>query len=250
VSHVLSMSKMDLALGAVEEPVSGCLYGYRSDVPRFERAPGEKAQIGTVVHALADQHVKGISGPFEADPKAYAEAVELFNGPLRSWLDGRPWTASELGMRYDAERDEARVGPKRGEPGYRDLPPMVLPGTLDLVRVFGDEAWVPDLKTGSTSHAHVEQLYAQAVAVSRLYGVGTVHVGFAFVRKRKSPEPKWETLDADRLDEEAGRIRRVLRHLPVSQPQPGDWCWRCDARPACPAQSPGAEFDMERADVA
>jgi hypothetical protein len=238
-SHALSMSKADLALGALDEPATGCLYGFRADATRLARPSGDAAQVGSVVHDMADRRVKKLA-PLSRSMTVYSgdiieKAADLFKGPIGPWLDSRPWTASELGLRYDAENDSTVVGPRRGEPGYEAHGAMVLPGTLDLVHVVDREAWVPDLKTGKKDNAHPEQLYAQAVAVSRLYGVTTVHVGFAFVRKRLSPEPQWETLNEDRLDEEAGKIRRALRMLPTAEPKRGDWCWRCDARPACPA---------------
>lgn len=246
--HALSMSKADMALAALEDPPAGCLYGFRADVARFPRPSGEAAKLGTLVHRYAEARVKTHAVQVASDLER--QAWDLYSGPLSAWLDSRRWTGCELGLRYDAEADVSVVGPRRGEASYDDIGAMVLPGTLDLVEVVGDEAWVADIKTGSKTHAHAEQLYAQGVAVSRLYGVKTVHVGFAFVRKTKSPEPAWETLDEDRLDYEAGRIRKALRRLPMAEPQAGDWCWRCDAKPACPAHTPSAEFDMNQADVA
>ncbi len=69
------------------------------------------------------------------------------------------------------------------------------------------------------------------------------------MRKTKCDEPKWVHLDADALDEQAGRIARLLRTLPSAEPNPGDHCWRCDARPGCPAY--GAEATaLEAARVA
>lgn len=119
---------------------------------------------------------------------------------------------------------------------------MVLPGTLDLVLVSDGRARVYDVKTGRMP-ADREQLYAQASAVSRLYGVETVEVAYARALKTKLQADDVETLDADRLDEEAGRIARVLRKLPTAEPVPSDdACWRCSARGACPA------FGAARAD--
>ena len=113
---------------------------------------------------------------------------------------------------------------------------MVLPGTLDLVAIADGALWIPDLKTGKQQNAHPEQLYAQAVAASRRYGITKAFVGFVFARKTKCAEPAWEPLDADRLDYEAGRIRRTLRTLPTSRPVVNDGCVYCPARDACPAQ--------------
>lgn len=237
-AHRLSMSRYPTALS--------CSYWARSDVACVERPSGREARIGTLVHKAAEEHVKRGStaatqhleverSTGHADAAEVDVAKSVYLGPLSEYLDGQDWTACELGLRYDAATDAATAGPRRGEPGYDDVPAMVLPGTLDLVLVDGDRADVIDLKTGKKQHAHVEQLYAQAVAVSRHYRVRTVRVGFLFARKTKCVEPEWEALDEDRLDEEAGRIARTLRRLPLAEPVRGDWCWYCGARDACPA---------------
>jgi hypothetical protein len=111
---------------------------------------------------------------------------------------------------------------------------MALRGTLDLVHVEGCAGWVIDLKSGKKQDDY-DQLYAQAVAVSRFYGLKVVHVAYAYARKTKFDEPVYEMLDADRLDLEAGRIARTLRRLPMAEPVRGEWCWRCDARQGCGA---------------
>jgi hypothetical protein len=143
----------------------------------------------------------------------------------------------EVGLRYDAENDTTERGPRRGESGYDDVPEMVLPGTLDLVRVADGAAWVVDIKSGQKANAHPEQLYAQAVAVTRLLGLERAFVGFVFARKTKCDEPAWEPLDADRLDAEAGKIRRKLRMIPDAEPVINPGCSYCPARAACPAQA-------------
>jgi hypothetical protein len=226
VSVRLSMSKMH----------SECLYAFRSDVDAKERPAGREARVGSATHTLAEYHVKGKTESPKIDPHDLAAATILFEGPLRGWLDKRDWTACEIGLRYDAEHDVTTLGPRRGDPGYEDIGPMVLPGTLDLVQVVDDAVWIADLKTGKKDNAHPEQLYAQAVAASRLYGVSTAFVGFVFARKTKCDEPEWEALDGDRLDAEAGRIRRKLRLVPTSEPVLGQGCFYCPARDVCPAQ--------------
>lgn len=225
----LSMSKYPLSLL--------CSYSFRSDVTVEERPPGEAARIGSLVHGLMEAHVTGRSVPKPvADPDELAKALRIFNGPLKAWLDSRKWTACEVGLRYDTESDSAVEGPRRGEPGYDDHGAMVLKGTLDLAFVDGDTGWIPDLKTGSPSNAHVEQVIAQGVAAARRYGLRRVFVGFVFAKVRSCDEPAWVELDADRIDYEAGRIRKHLRLLPESKPVTGDHCWRCDLGKArCPA---------------
>lgn len=228
-AHRLSMSRMALA--------HRCLYGFRGDVEAVERPAGRPAQVGSAVHLLAEVAVTGKDRDLSSfAPDVEAEARAIFAGPLTGYLL-RPeeWTACEVGMRYDAANDDTEHGPRRGEVGYESVDPMVLPGTLDLVRVEDERIVLRDLKTGKPPQDR-EQLYAQAVAASRAYGRNVVEVGYVRALKTKCEELDLEILDADRLDEEAGRIARVLRKLPMSEPTPGDdWCWKCNARGACPA---------------
>lgn len=223
------MSKLSLA--------HACGYSFGPEAIWTYRPAGPPAQIGTVVHAMAEAVLTGrnLDATFDSyEEGVIVEGLAIFNGPLRKYLETGRWTHSELGTKYDAENDAATIGPRRGEPGYGDIGEMTLPGTLDLVRVEGDRVVIRDIKTGKPPKDR-EQLYAQAVAVSRLFKVPTVEVGYTRALKTKLEELDVETLDADRLDEEAGRIARVLRSLPVAQPNPGDHCWRCDAKNDCPA---------------
>lgn len=225
----LSMSKLWLAMK--------CGYFARPDVFYSESPPGRAARIGSVTHTLQEVRVTGTDRAIDnVNLEEVIEAQKLMSGPFGAWLDATEWTTCEIGFRYDAEEDESEQGPRRGEDGYDDHGPMVLKGTLDLVKVEDDSIDVVDTKTGQPRNAHVEQLYGQAVAAARFYKKDTVRVGFVFPRKTKVIEPVYETLDADRLDYEAGRIRRVLRTIPTAQPVTGDHCWMCPARTVCPAK--------------
>ena len=237
----LSMSKYPLSLL--------CAYSFRPDVAVEERPPGEAARVGSLVHGLMEAHVTGRHVEAkDVEPDELAKALRIFNGPLRTWLDSRKWDACEVGLRYDSEADAAADGPRRGEPGYDDHGPMVLKGTLDLVHIEGDTGWVPDLKTGQERNAHEEQVIAQGVAAARRYGLRRVFVGFTFAKVKSCPEPAWVELDADRIDYEAGRIRRHLRMLPASKPKTGEHCWRCDLGKArCPAWELTVPPDLEEA---
>ena len=239
MTHSLSMSKYPLSLV--------CAYAFRSDVRAPDRPPGKNARIGSLVHGLVEAHVGQRSVPAnDVDPHELATAMDIFKGPLHGWLGSRNWTAVELGVRYDAANDTAADGPRRGEPGYADHGDMDMPGTLDLISVEKGEIWNCDLKTGDARHTHPEQLYAQAVAVSRIYRAKVVHVGFLFAKKTKCEEPTWETLDEDRLDYEAGRIRRRLRTLPQAEMKPGEHCYRCPLGKAnCPKWEPTVPPEME-----
>jgi hypothetical protein len=213
-----------------------CSYGFRMDVPVVERPAGRPAQVGSCFHKLAECRVKGVNVAAHADdPSIVADALALYKSPIQAFLDSRPWTACEIGLEYDAASDTAIACPRRGDEGYESVEPMRLRGTLDLAHVDGDTADVVDLKTGQKQNSHAEQLYVQAVAVSRFYNVKKVRVAFAYARKTKFDAPVFEELDEDRLDYEADRIARVLRQLPMAEPNRGDHCWTCDARQQCPA---------------
>lgn len=224
------MSKMDLA--------HVCAYGFRKDVPKAPREIYPATRIGTLVHGLLEADLNNVSIVREnVDPHELVDAKRIYD-QLLSWVNPRRsrLIKCEFGMRYDTRTDTAAFGPKRGEPGYDDVPAHVLPGTGDLVlRGVDGVLEVVDVKTGKKEYTSPAQLAAQAVAVSRIYGANVVRVGFLYPRKTKCDEPEWETLDEDRLDAEAGRIGRVLRKLPIAEPVRGDWCWKCDARRDCPA---------------
>jgi hypothetical protein len=226
--HTLSMSKVSLAML--------CSYGFRGDVPTAPRPSGRPARVGTAVHLLAEEWFHGRMVPV-IDTDIREDAHRIFD-QLVGWLEPRRKRiiAVEFGVRYDAARDSAVLGPKRGDAGYGDVAATVVPGTLDVL-LRGEDGVLEnvDVKTGKKEYAFREQLYSQAVGVSRLYGENRLRVGFIYPRKTKCDEPEWEDLDEDRLDEEAGRIAKVMRRLPVAGPDRGDWCWRCDAREGCPA---------------
>jgi hypothetical protein len=224
----LSMSKLGLA--------HKCGYGFRADVPAPERPSGRAAQIGSIVHALVEAKVTGKAYADDVDPTLLSEAMAIFTGPLSDYLESRKWTVCEKGYRYDSENDTCVDGPRRGDPGYDDHADDALKGTVDLVEVDGEEGVVDDVKTGKPPEDS-EQLYGQAVAVSRRFGLRRVRVAYARALKTKLELLNAEFLDADRLDAEAGRIRRLLRTIPTSEPNPGEWCWKCDAWQACPAKA-------------
>lgn len=240
MSRRLSMSRIGLA--------HECSYWARNDLEYSESPSGRAARIGSLVHLFAEALVTGRNVKAEnVDLEELAEARGIMTGPFRAWIEGRKWRSCEEGLRYDASADRAEVGPRRGEPRYDDHGPMVLKGTLDLVADNEDGSLdVIDIKTGQKQHTNVDQLYAQAVAASRRYGVTTVRVGFVFPRKTKCDAPEMETLDADRLDEEAGRIRRTLRLLPTSGPEPGKHCWKCPLGwTDCPARDTARDYEPE-----
>jgi hypothetical protein len=212
-----------------------CSYGFRSDVETFERPAGRPARVGVGVHSMVELARNGTVKALAEEPDIVAEAEAIFNGPLKAYVADGGWTHCEIGLRYDAENDVCADGPRRGEDGYGEVGAMVLPGTLDLLRIDGKRGKLRDVKSGKPP-SDAEQLYGQAVAAARRFGLEEVEIGYARALKTKLQELNVEVLDAERLDVEAGRIARVLRRLPTAEPVPGDaYCWRCNARPACPA---------------
>ena len=233
------MNRMSMSASGL---AAKCLYGFRLDVRQFPRPIYRATQVGTVTHHCVEKKRNGAANDHGiTDTTIIADAETIFAGPLSGFVDSRPWTACEIGMRYDSINDTATEGPKRGEPGYDDVIASVLRGTLDLVHVEGDTGLVVDVKTGKPP-TDSEQLYAQAVAVSRRYKLKTVRVQYARALKTKLDILGDELLDADRLDAEAGRIARRLRLVPTSEPNAGEWCFRCDARPGCPAHQRDDEY--------
>lgn len=230
-AHRLSMSRLGLA--------RKCLYGFRGDVPVTPRVVGAPARIGSCAHNILARRVKPDlpEESYTQDERNFAQAIA--DGPVTQLIASIPWDVVEQGYRYNAETDTAELGPRRGQPGYEDVGPMVLPGTLDFAKgpksSVPDLHYVRDLKTGKPPEDSA-QLYGQAVAYSRVTGATAVDVAYIRALKTKCEVLNQEILDADRLDEEAGRIRGLLRMLPTSEPVPGDHCWKCDAWQACPAK--------------
>lgn len=205
---------------------------------------GAPAMKGVAVHKASDHHHKNIPAPLMD-----AEAAALWD-TLRTWLGYElPYTHSELPILYDSETDtatECGMGPG-GERDYLGITATRIPMRLDLVRVdrIRNELYVLDIKTGSRSNsspAHENvQLATQAVGASRLFGFDRAFVGLVFPLKTKCHEPEWHELGSDALDVHAGRLHRVLKMIPNSTPNRGDWCWKCGIGPAksfkstCPA---------------
>ena len=243
--HYLSMSRLALA--------HLCSWSFREDAPQSPRPAGAEARVGSLVHKMAETFVKKGFAPEDfpnESPTTVAAARELFSAPLQRYLESVPWAACEIGLRYDARSDTTSQGPRRGDPGYEDVSATEIPGTLDLVASEPDLLTVVDLKSGKLVK-DIEQLIGQGVAAARHYGAKRVRVGYLYARKTKCDEPSWTVLDEDALDEHAGRLSRLMRRLPMAEPNPGDHCWRCDARPSCPAyesqQTESLAGDLEEA---
>lgn len=226
IAHRLTGSKTDMP----------CNWWARGDVEYPETTSGLPARVGTGAHLLVKHWHRGLPEPELAED--IAVDAKKFAAQWIKWLEPRrPRILScEIGLRYDAEHDRAVVGPERGEPGYEAEAQMIMPMTLDLV-LRGEDGVLEvfDGKTGKKDYCHDEQLHVQALAVSRLKREDRIRVGFLFPRKTKCDDPVTHELDGDRLDREAGRIHRLLKTLPTTEPNSGDWCWRCPLKGTCPA---------------
>jgi hypothetical protein len=233
------MSKVNLALL--------CAYSFRSDVETHDRPSGLPARIGTGAHGRVEDWFHG-NKPRELD-EDIADKAERIAAQMIAWLEPKRDRIihCEIGLRYDADNDRAAIGPKRGEPGYSDVPDMVLPGTLDLaIRGVDEVLEVIDVKTGQKKYVHDEQVDVQGLALARKLNERVVRVGFIFPRLTKCDEPVLRTLDDRALDLQAGEIHSLMRRLPMAEPAPGEWCWRCEARPSCPAFGAAQAEDSER----
>lgn len=233
--HHLSASKVDLALN--------CSYWAREDVELPSSPPGRSARIGTQVHAMAEAEGKGSQPPDPIVVDEQSEAEGIYK-TLRVWVANRvalPMAAHEYAIVYDTQNDTTRHVFTASSRDYGPIAPSEIPMTIDLFfRRADGGAELYDYKTGKKSNVSSAainmQIATMAVAVSRLVGTDKVTGGLVFPMKTKCTEDV-ATLDGDALDEHAGRLRKLLRMLPESQPNKGEWCWRCELKKAgtCPA---------------
>ncbi len=233
-AHHLSASKTDLSVY--------CTFWARADTVVPTRPSGEKAVRGSSVHLAAERDHAGLPLP-ELDVAGAAMWATL-----KGWISSVPrFSHVELPLKYDAENDTASVcdiGPM-GERDYLGITPMVIPAKLDLLLHDGSELVICEIKTGAKSKTAPApenmQLRTQAVAAARYFGVDRVRVGIVFPMLRKVHAPEYHPLGPDELDAHAGRLHRVLRMLPDSQPNRGPHCWNCPLGPSkgyttdCPA---------------
>lgn len=242
MKHRLSASKYHLA-------VAGCTYWARPDVVWPADKPGSAAMLGTAVHALVEADIRRRMGEQYEAGVDDMEAPQIARQATR-FLDGMPVpTAVELALVYDAGSDSSRRGGRGRD--YGAVGVLEMPSTLDLVWHMPNEVWVIDLKTGSKTHAHEEQLAIQALAAARFYGVPRARVGFLFARKTKCDPPEWRDLSAEDIDAEMWRVSSLLRALPASEPLAGDHCFYCPMGPrkgkpgTCPAYTDSAASAAE-----
>lgn len=201
------------------------------DIP--DDPPGKPALIGSAVHALAAEHTQ-LYKPFDrskVDPHVLAEALSIFHGPLKGWVEA--WVASpgehfvEARYRYDAEEHRAFAVAERGTPEHTHAGPMQLTAEMDFVTVLPTHIEVIDLKTGQKRNTDESQLRGYSVVAERVWGRPVVKSAFLYAKKTKLDMTDWIEADVDRLEAEAGNLRRILRTLPQAKAEKGDHCYRC-----------------------
>lgn len=201
------------------------------DIP--DDPPGKPALVGSATHALSAEHT-GLYRPFDrskVDPHVLAEALSIFHGPLKGWVEA--WVASpgehfvEARYRYDADEHRAFTVAARGTPEHTHAGTMELTAEMDFVTVLPEHIEVIDLKTGQKRNTNESQLRGYSVVAERVWNRPLVKAAFLYARKTKLELTPWIESDADRLEAEAGNLRRTLRTLPQAQATKGDHCYRC-----------------------
>jgi hypothetical protein len=229
-----------------------CLWWARGDVDCPDDPPGPKARIGTLVHRMSEAH-SGLGRAFTqdgADLHELAEALNIFNGPLKGWVEA--WVASpgehfvEARVRYDADAGDVFDAPRRDDPAYQPPGAMQMTGEMDFTTVLHDAIETIDLKTGQERNSNESQLRGYSVLAARKWNRPLVRSAFLYARKTKVKLTPWIEMDADSLDAEAGKIRRSLRTLPEATRTKGEHCYRCPMGPRRGAGRPSPCPEWQR----
>lgn len=225
-----------------------CGYAFRADVPKTPREPGKAAVMGTLAHEELEGLISNGISPEDVDAcdlDYVRHSMQAYRWVRRFGLP----TYVEKGFLYNTETDTAELGPRRGEPGYDVTPEHCIRGTFDMVWDLKGTGTVIDYKTGKVENAHVDQLKIQAVAASRIWGFKGVAIGFLFSRLTKVIEPKFEYMNEDDLDSEAGGLRKLLKVIPTAEPTHGDHCRWCEVtQGSCPIWA-NAAFEQQQGEV-
>lgn len=207
--------------------------------------PGEKAQTGKLVHAMIEH--EAIGGTAVPEPLAdVAKALKIYKR-FKPWWEkaqkGRVFWP-EVACLYDVVTGKVRFAPPDWHKLGRPRADSEIACIIDTLHVSPDmrSAVLLDYKTGKkTTRAEVnKQLLLGALCVYRLFDVSEVKIGLAYLRQIKDPIMDIATVTAlDLLDFET-ELRARIAKVPTSIPNPGDWCFRCSSRRACPAQQRSA----------
>ncbi len=207
--------------------LSPCKYWAREDVPLPPEKKSAAASFGTKVHALIAEFIVNNKQP------SFELADRVLNRALQGISIARLHGGSRAEMAF-ATRD---VGTKLlGEMIPRDAyPPDAFCGTADFI--FQDEVgWhLRDWKTGQQGDGEAWQLRALA-AMSYESGTKMVDAKAIYLTDT-APRFGENVLEGTDPVEDAATIRKHLRLIPESAPQPGTHCkalW-CQLRTTCKA---------------
>lgn len=190
---------------------------------------------GTRVHKLLEMAIKGETVlPREGD------------APLLEWLKGF-WPRAknlrpEVKFALNAVTKQCRELKAKGERDYRETHIYELPGTADMVWHDPDGVLhVCDLKTGNPKYLEppgpVGQLGALAVMATGALGEQRARVSYLLFKSGQSEAKLTEAaeLDAQALAQVGSTLRRALLRREIAEPVPNPDCWKCGAKPICPA---------------
>lgn len=244
-----------------------CSWWARPDVELPEGESSAAADLGTALHAVAEQEGAATAEEDDLDEAAIdarfrllvcGEAEEQAGAGLapaertalaelvaawRAWWEAWPHSGApakrERALALNVATGAARSLPGTAHRDYSDAAPDEVPGTVDLHVDAPGWPIVIDYKTGRGPHRvddHLDQLTHGAACVANLTGAQRITVAIAWV----TPEGvRWSERDLDTFDLALFReeLRRIVAGLPEAQPRPGLHCddLYCPARAVCPA---------------
>lgn len=229
-----------------------CKYPWTDGAVWGDDEPGEAAQRGTRIHALAARLLDAKAphpGELARDEKDAAQhAVEAIDA-----LTGGIPPRAEVAVGYDHTTGlGVLLGYHLGR-DYGAAGRSMIVGSADVAWRDGDTIHVADIKTGSRDHVEPAATNAQLAGLAVMLASASdakaarVHLVFA---DAAGAVVESHDLDALDLDAEAARLRAMVAAIPDAKPTPGDHCRYCPARGSCPATSAAlAEATPDAADV-
>ena len=212
-----------------------CTHWLTLDAP--SEKPSRYAAKGTALHAL----VEGAPDSAEKIAALSREDADDVANWFAEWAKS-PWAKvpwrNEVPMAWHPS-DSARELPRGEHREYVGAAPSELVGTVDLLHVAGNRAWLADLKTGFARDmepvAEHSQLRALAVFASRAFMLDSVTIQLIHLGDGGLTATEYE-MGAAELDAEASRLTSLFTATPTG-PRPGGHCARlyCPASNVCPA---------------
>jgi hypothetical protein len=200
----------------------------------------EKASTGKATHSLIEQDSLGGVPEIDefADP---IRANKLFTR-WKPWFDtykaGRVFWP-EVAILYNVTTGKVRLADDDWAETGRVRATDETVAIIDSMHIAPDfsHAEILDWKTGrkTTPAEQNAQMALGALCVMRLFDVPIVRVGLVYLFVRKEPHVDMAELNSFDLLDFEDRTRRRMAAIPASQPNPGDWCFRCPGKGSCPA---------------